>query len=125
MRLVAAHADWWNVHTGIVDRLDEMRPFSGSARARCRCRSRSFRPSGSREEIEATARRRFGPGPIVGTGPELVNYFGSLRARGVERLYVWFCDFAPPDTLAGFGDAVIGQLGDAGTPSTSAWSSPH
>ena len=27
MRLVAAHADWWNVHTGIVDKLDEMRPF--------------------------------------------------------------------------------------------------
>ena len=26
MRLVAAHADWWNVHTGIVDKLDEMRP---------------------------------------------------------------------------------------------------
>ena len=32
MRLVAAHADWWNVHTGIVDKLDEMRPFSGNAR---------------------------------------------------------------------------------------------
>jgi alkanesulfonate monooxygenase SsuD/methylene tetrahydromethanopterin reductase-like flavin-dependent oxidoreductase (luciferase family) len=120
MRLVAAHADWWNVHTGIVDRLDEMRPFSGQARCSLQVQVAFVPPSGSRQEIEATARRRFGPGPIVGTGPELVDYFGSLRARGVERLYVWFCDFAPPDTLAGFGDAVIGQLGDAGTPSTSA-----
>ena len=29
MRLVAAHADWWNMHIGIVDKLEEMRPFSG------------------------------------------------------------------------------------------------
>ena len=27
MRLVAEHADWWNVHTHIVDKLDEMRPL--------------------------------------------------------------------------------------------------
>lgn len=111
MRLVAAHADWWNVHTGIVERLDEMRPFSGDARCSLQVQVAFVPPSGSREEIEATARRRFGPGPVVGTGPELVDYFGSLRARGVERVYVWFCDFAPPDTLAGFGDAVIGSLG--------------
>ena len=29
MRLVAEHADWWNVHTHIVDKLDEMRPLRG------------------------------------------------------------------------------------------------
>jgi alkanesulfonate monooxygenase SsuD/methylene tetrahydromethanopterin reductase-like flavin-dependent oxidoreductase (luciferase family) len=115
MRLVAAHADWWNVHTGIVDRLDEMRPFSGNARCSLQVQVAFVPPSGSRQEIEATARRRFGPGPIVGTGPELMDYFGSLRASGVERVYVWFCDFAPPDTLAGFGDAVIGQLGPTET----------
>ncbi len=120
MRLVAAHADWWNVHTGIVDRLDEMRPLSGNARCSLQVQLAFVPPSGSREEIEATARRRFGPGPIIGTGPELVDYFGSLRARGVERVYVWFCDFAPPDTLMGFGDAVIGPLGRAtATPSSS------
>ena len=111
MRLVAAHADWWNVHTGIVDRLDEMRPFAGTARCSLQVQVAFVPPSGSRQEIEAIARRRFGPGPIVGTGPELVDYFGSLRTRGVERVYVWFCDFAPPDTLAGFGDAVIRQPG--------------
>lgn len=111
MRLVAAHADWWNVHTGIVDRLDDMRPFSGNARCSLQVQVAFVPPSGSREEIEATARRRFGPGPVVGTASELVDYFGSLSARGVERVYVWFCDFAPPDTLAAFGDAVIGPAG--------------
>lgn len=113
MRLVAEHADWWNVHTGIVDRLDEMRHLAGNARTSLQVQVAFVPPGGSREEIEATARRRFGPGPTVGTGPELVDYFGSLRARGIERVYVWFCDFAPPDTLAGFGDAVIGQAGEA------------
>lgn len=110
MRLVAAHADWWNVHTGIVDRLDDMLPFSGSARCSLQVQVAFVPPGGSRGEVEATARRRFGPTPVVGTGAELVEHFGSLHARGVERAYVWFCDFAPPDTLAAFGDAVIGQL---------------
>ena len=65
---------------------------------------------GERAEIEATARRRFGKTPVVGTAPELVDYFGSLQARGVERVYAWFCDFAAPDTLAAFGEGVISQF---------------
>ncbi len=78
---------------------------------RYRCRSPSFLPRADREDIERTAHRRFGPTPIVGTATELVDYFGSLCARGIERVYVWFCDFAPPDTLSAFGETVIGQLG--------------
>ena len=108
MELVAAHADWWNVHIGIVDKLDDMRSFSGHARCSLQVQVALVPDSSSREEIEATARRRFGPVPVVGTAPELVEYFGSLAARGVERVYVWFCDFAPPDTLAAFGAGVIG-----------------
>ncbi len=46
----------------------------------------------------------------MGTAPELVDYFGSLQARGVERVYAWFCDFAAPDTLAAFGEGVISQF---------------
>ncbi len=111
MRLVAAHADWWNVHTHIADKLDEMRPFSGNARISLQVQVAFVPPESPREEIEATARRRFGPTPIVGSAPELVDYFGSLRGRGIERVYVWFCDFAAPETLSAFGDAVIGQLG--------------
>ncbi len=110
MELVAAHADWWNVHIGILDKLDEMRGRAG--RARCSLQVQvAFVPSGAsgaqREEIAAAARRRFGQFPVVGTGPELVEYFGSLGERGVERVYVWFCDFAPPETLAAFGESVI------------------
>ena len=41
MELVAAHADWWNVHVSILDKLDEMRPFAGAPGVRCRSRSRS------------------------------------------------------------------------------------
>jgi alkanesulfonate monooxygenase SsuD/methylene tetrahydromethanopterin reductase-like flavin-dependent oxidoreductase (luciferase family) len=115
MELVAAHADWWNVHTHIVDKLDEMRPFSGKARCSLQVQVAFVPPSAPREEIEAAARRRFGSIPIVGTGPELVDYFGTLKERGVERVYAWFCDFAAPDTVAAFGDAVIGQCGGANT----------
>jgi alkanesulfonate monooxygenase SsuD/methylene tetrahydromethanopterin reductase-like flavin-dependent oxidoreductase (luciferase family) len=117
MQLVAAHADWWNVHTHIVERLDEMRPLSGDARCSLQVQVAFVPTPSAREEIEATARRRFGAIPIVGSAPELVDYFGSLRERGVERVYAWFCDFAPPETLAAFGDAVIGQFG--GTEATS------
>jgi alkanesulfonate monooxygenase SsuD/methylene tetrahydromethanopterin reductase-like flavin-dependent oxidoreductase (luciferase family) len=117
MQLVAAHADWWNVHTHIVDKLDEMRPFSGNARCSLQVQV-AFVPSPSaREEIEATARRRFGSTPIVGTAPELVDYFGSLQDRGVERIYAWFCDFAALDTLQAFGETVIGQFATAPAPS--------
>ena len=79
--------------------------------ARSRFRSPSSRP---RARARRSHRRRTGASgriPIVGTADELVDYFGSLSERGVERVYVWFCDFAPPETLAAFGETVIGQLG--------------
>jgi alkanesulfonate monooxygenase SsuD/methylene tetrahydromethanopterin reductase-like flavin-dependent oxidoreductase (luciferase family) len=114
MELVAAHADWWNVHVGILDRLDDMKPHAG--RARCSLQAQvAFVPSEDRrEEVTALALRRFGRmGPVVGTATELVDYFGSLTERGVERVYVWFSDFAPPETLADFGENVVRHLGRA------------
>jgi alkanesulfonate monooxygenase SsuD/methylene tetrahydromethanopterin reductase-like flavin-dependent oxidoreductase (luciferase family) len=111
LQLVAAHADWWNLHVGVIDRLDEMRRYAGRARCSLQIQIAFVAEPGRREEIEATARRRFGPGPVVGTAPELVDHFGSLSARGIERSYVWFADFAPPDTLAAFGDEVIRHFG--------------
>jgi alkanesulfonate monooxygenase SsuD/methylene tetrahydromethanopterin reductase-like flavin-dependent oxidoreductase (luciferase family) len=110
MELVAAHADWWNVHTGILDKLDTMREHAG--RARCSAQVQmAFVPSEDRrDEVVETARRRFGPNILSGSGPELVDHFGSLAERGVERVYAWFCDFAPPETLAAFGQGVIAQL---------------
>ena len=110
MELVAAHADWWNVHIGIIDKLDEMRPLSGDARCSVQVQV-AFVPSERlRDEVEQTARRRFGASPVVGTAPELVDYFGALTERGVARVYAWFCDFAAPETLTEFGEDVIARF---------------
>jgi hypothetical protein len=111
MELVAAHADWWNVHIGILNKLDEMRPLAGTARCSLQVQVAIVPAEAQRAEIAATARRRFGDTPIVGTAPELVDSFGSLAVRGVERVYVWFCDFAPPETLAAFGEQVVAHFG--------------
>ncbi len=110
MELVAAHADWWNVHIGILDRLDEMRPRAGRARLSLQIQVAFVPAEGQRDEIAGAARRRFGTTPVVGSGEELVDHFASLAGRGIERAYVWFCDFAPPETLAAFGDEVIASL---------------
>ncbi|HVX22133.1 MAG TPA: LLM class flavin-dependent oxidoreductase [Acidimicrobiales bacterium] len=110
MALVAAHADWWNVHVGIVDKLDDMRPLAGRARCSVQVQVALVPDDGQRDRITEVTRRRFGPDPVIGTAAELVDHFGRLAERGVERSYVWFCDFAHPDTLAAFGDGVIGQL---------------
>jgi alkanesulfonate monooxygenase SsuD/methylene tetrahydromethanopterin reductase-like flavin-dependent oxidoreductase (luciferase family) len=110
MELVAAHADWWNVHVGIVDRFEEVRDRAGPARPSIQVRVAFVPSEDQRAEIEETARRRFGPDVVAGTGSELVDYFGSLAARGMERAYAWFCDFAVPETLAAFGAEVIGHF---------------
>ena len=72
----------------------------------------AFVPEGAdRSEVEAQAHRRFGyASPLIGTGPELVDAYGRLAEQGVERVYAWFCDFAPPDTIAEFGETVIAAL---------------
>lgn len=111
MELVAAHADWWNVHVGILDKLDEMRARAGRARCSVQIQVAFVPAEDRREEVSALARRRFGRmGPVIGTAPELVEHFGSLAERGVERAYVWFSDFAPSETLAAFGQDVIAAL---------------
>ena len=110
LELVAAHADWWNVHTGIVHRLDEMRPFAGKARCSLQVQVAYVREPATRDEVTEKARRRFGTTPLVGDASELVDYFGALTQRGVERVYAWFCDFAAPETLLAFGEDVIGAF---------------
>jgi hypothetical protein len=75
----------------------------------------------SRAAVTETATRRFGAmQPVIGTGPELAGHFGALGDRGVERVYAWFCDFAPPDTLAAFGAEVIAPLAARDAPGTAA-----
>ena len=66
-----------------------------------------------RAAVTEMVARRFGGSAmgdtmVVGTPDELVAHFGALRARGIERVYTWFADFAPPETLARFGEVVAG-----------------
>jgi alkanesulfonate monooxygenase SsuD/methylene tetrahydromethanopterin reductase-like flavin-dependent oxidoreductase (luciferase family) len=111
MELVATHADWWNVHIGILDRLEEMMSRRGSARASVE-HMIAFVPSEDRrEEVAGLAAKRFGTmGVVVGDSNELTDFFGDLGDKGVERVYAWFTDFADPDTLAAFGETVIPAL---------------
>jgi alkanesulfonate monooxygenase SsuD/methylene tetrahydromethanopterin reductase-like flavin-dependent oxidoreductase (luciferase family) len=110
LRLVAKYADWWNLHVGWLDRLEELRPLAGNARASLQIYVSHVPSEDRRNDITAITRRRFGTSPLIGTSNELVDRFGALAERGVERVYAWFCDFAQPDTLAAFGDEVISQL---------------
>lgn len=110
MSMVAEYADWWNLHTGILDRLEEMRPLAGSARVSVQLQVALVPSEDRRVEITETTRRRFGRGAVVGSAPELVEHLGTLGGRGVARVYLWFCDFARPETLAAFGEDVIARL---------------
>ena len=111
LALVREFADWWNGDVRALGRLDELRPQVGEARVSLQHVVAYVPPGESREEVEGPAMRRFGGmRPAVGTGPELVDHFGALAERGVERVYAWFTDFARPDSLAAFGEEVIAPL---------------
>ena len=54
--------------------------------------------------------RRFGnlgSGLVCGDADELSGNFAGLSGQGVERFYVWFADFAVPESLHEFGETVI------------------
>jgi alkanesulfonate monooxygenase SsuD/methylene tetrahydromethanopterin reductase-like flavin-dependent oxidoreductase (luciferase family) len=113
MELVAKYADWWNIPGHQSDRLESMRPSAGSARVSMQQVVTMVPDEASRQEVTGLARRRFGwmRSRLEGTGAELVDHFAALEARGVERIYTWFTDFAAPETLARFGTEVIGGAG--------------
>jgi hypothetical protein len=88
-----------------------MRPLAGNARVSLQLQVAFVHSEADRAEVTETAQRRFGrSGPKVGAAPELVEHFGQLAESGVERVYVWFCDFAQPRTIAAFGQEVIAQV---------------
>jgi alkanesulfonate monooxygenase SsuD/methylene tetrahydromethanopterin reductase-like flavin-dependent oxidoreductase (luciferase family) len=111
LELVRTHADWWNVPVHEIGRIEERRPLAGDARISVQTMVALVPSEAERAEVAAVVDRRFGRGgmgmqPVVGTVDELADHFGALRARGVERFYVWFADFAPPDTLTRFADVI-------------------
>jgi len=112
LALVRDFADWWNLAVDKLDQLDALRPHIGSARVSIQEVVALVHDDGrDRDAMTAMASRRFGyTTPVVGTGPELVDHFTARAASGVERVYVWFADFAPPATLEAFGTSVIAPL---------------
>jgi alkanesulfonate monooxygenase SsuD/methylene tetrahydromethanopterin reductase-like flavin-dependent oxidoreductase (luciferase family) len=110
MALVAKHADWWNLHTGLVDKVDELRPQAGKARVSIQQMVAFVPNEDARAVVSELAAKRFGASTVVGDANQLVDHYGRLAEKGVERVYAWFTDFAPAETLAAFGETVIAQL---------------
>jgi len=111
LALVRDFADWWNVHVANIHRIEELRPKIGDARVSVQQMVALVGRDADRDEVTAMAQRRFGYArPTIGTAAELVDHYGRLADRGVERVYTWFCDFAPPETLHAFGEGVITAL---------------
>jgi alkanesulfonate monooxygenase SsuD/methylene tetrahydromethanopterin reductase-like flavin-dependent oxidoreductase (luciferase family) len=111
LQLVGEFADWWNLPVANLDQLDALRPHAKGARVSVQAFVTLVTDPARRAEIDDRARRRFGPiletSGLSGTPDELVESIRDLEHRGVERLYAWFTDFAPPETLATFGSEVI------------------
>ncbi len=112
LALVSEYADWWNVPVTHLDLLERARSLAGDARVSVQQTVAYVGRGADRDAVAAEAARRFGAiaPPVTGTAAELVDHFGRLADQGIERVYTWFSDFAPPETLAAFGAQVIGPL---------------
>lgn len=112
LALVRDFADWWNVHTGEVGRVAELRDRVGDARVSVQQMIAFVPTEADRAAVTELTHRRFGPNTsaVIATGPELVEHYAAMEAQGVERVYAWFCDFAAPETLTAFGAEVVQYL---------------
>ena len=111
LELVARFADWWNLPIHKLDRFDELREKTGSARPSLQERVTFVPRGGDRDAIVSTARRRFSEtGHAFGAADELIEHFAARRDAGIERIYVWTSDFADPDNLTELGETVIQAL---------------
>jgi len=111
LALVKAHADWWNVPVHQLDAIEDRRDQVGDARVSVQRTVALLASEADRSAVIETLTRRFGgtamaSTAIIGTAAEVAEQFRVLAERGVERTYVWFADFAPPDTLHRFGEVI-------------------
>jgi alkanesulfonate monooxygenase SsuD/methylene tetrahydromethanopterin reductase-like flavin-dependent oxidoreductase (luciferase family) len=109
--LARRYADWWNCPTYAADRLAELVPLvrgdGGRHPSREPIRISVQRPvglavsSGEREEVVATAERRFGSwgGLVAGTPDEVAAALQRDAHLGAELLIVQLSDFARPETI--------------------------
>ena len=112
MEVVARHADWWNVPVHHLDRLDETRERAGDARVSVQifCTAITDETDATRSWAETERRFRLARGSarLEGNGPELRRPASdALADRGIERVSLWFTDFAQPATLEWFGPNVL------------------
>ncbi len=110
--LVAEHADWWNCPSYAVDRLDELRPQTGTARLSLQRPVGLAAGTAERDEVVAQAERRFGSwgGLVAGTPDEVASALRADVDRGVELFTIPFTDFATSETLALFAAEVLPAL---------------
>jgi alkanesulfonate monooxygenase SsuD/methylene tetrahydromethanopterin reductase-like flavin-dependent oxidoreductase (luciferase family) len=110
MELVRNYADWWNLQANHIDRLPKLAPDAGSARVSVQQMIGFVRSGSDPNTVREVSTRRFGnlgSGLVCGNADELIGHFAGLAAQRVERFYVWFADFAVPDSLHEFGESVI------------------
>lgn len=111
LALVREHADWWNVPVHELDRLDRLRDRVGSARVSVQLMVALAPSEGDVPAVVEQMQRRFGATGlgerlVVGTAASLADHVRGLQSRGVERVYTWFADFAPPQTLQRFAEVI-------------------
>jgi len=110
MELVRRYADWWNLPAHQLDKLPTLTAAVGAARLSIQQMVGFVRSGSDPDSVREVSMRRFGnlgSGLICGDADELVGHFSGLAGQGVERFYVWFADFAAPDSLREFGESVI------------------
>jgi alkanesulfonate monooxygenase SsuD/methylene tetrahydromethanopterin reductase-like flavin-dependent oxidoreductase (luciferase family) len=110
MELVRKYADWWNIPAHHFDKLAELAPAAGSARVSIQQMIGFVRKDSDPNAVREVSTRRFGnlgSGLVCGDADELSGHFAELSGQGVERFYVWFADFAAPESLHEFGETVI------------------
>jgi alkanesulfonate monooxygenase SsuD/methylene tetrahydromethanopterin reductase-like flavin-dependent oxidoreductase (luciferase family) len=110
MELVREHADWWNLPAHQLDRLPKLAAAAGTARMSIQQMVGFVRSGGDPDTVREVSTRRFGnlgSGLVCGDADELIGHFSGLAAQRVERFYVWFADFAAPESMHEFGESVI------------------
>ncbi|MCX2931623.1 LLM class flavin-dependent oxidoreductase [Mycobacterium sp. CVI_P3] len=113
LELVRRHADWWNLPATYVGELPKLLPAIGTARASVQQMVGFIGKSADAEAVTEKSRRRWGhlgPGLVCGRADELIDYFARLHHQGAQRFYVWFSDFAVPESIAEFGESVIREF---------------
>jgi alkanesulfonate monooxygenase SsuD/methylene tetrahydromethanopterin reductase-like flavin-dependent oxidoreductase (luciferase family) len=112
LALVREHAQWWNLPVDKAHRLDELRAQVGDAKASIQQMVTYAPDPATRDDVLALADRRFPymPGRVAGGSEEMIELLRGLEARGLQRVYLWFSDFADEPTLTTFGAEVLPNL---------------